>query len=201
DLSEKIQDEMLAQLTIIETFGPLAKRPKVDTLKGSQYANMKELRFDAAGGIWRVAFAFDTQRKGIVSVAGNKVGRTGKSERKFYSELIRTADRRFKAHLDRAESARGATRIAKSETEGELTMTTLKEKIASLPPSRRKKIGARAAQLMAEELTLQDLRKAIGRTQTDLAKKLDVGQDTVSRVERRTDLLLSTLRGYVTAMG
>ncbi|HKO07981.1 MAG TPA: helix-turn-helix transcriptional regulator [Alphaproteobacteria bacterium] len=80
-------------------------------------------------------------------------------------------------------------------------MTTLKEKIASLPPSRRKKIGARAAQLMAEELTLQDLRKAIGRTQTDLAKKLDVGQDTVSRVERRTDLLLSTLRGYVTAMG
>ncbi len=57
---EDVQDELLAQAVIIEQFGPLAKRPRVDTLKGSKHSNMKELRFDAADGVWRVAFAFDT---------------------------------------------------------------------------------------------------------------------------------------------
>ena len=54
-----MQDELLAQAKVIEHFGPAASRPRVDTLKGSRYANMKELRFDADGGVWRVAFAFE----------------------------------------------------------------------------------------------------------------------------------------------
>ena len=78
---------------------------------------------------------------------------------------------------------------------------TLDEKINSLPKSRRVKIEKRAAELIAEEATLQDLRKAFGLTQTRMAKRLRVGQDTVSRVEQRTDMLLSTLSGYVEAMG
>ncbi|NNE40172.1 MAG: helix-turn-helix transcriptional regulator [Marinicaulis sp.] len=78
---------------------------------------------------------------------------------------------------------------------------TLDQKIKTLPKARRAKIEARAAELIAEEATLQDLRKAFGLTQTKMAKKLRVGQDTVSRVEKRTDMLLSTLSGYVEAMG
>jgi hypothetical protein len=73
-------------------------RPRVDTLKGSRHANMKELRFSAAAGEWRVAFAFDAKRKAILLVGGDK---SGHSEKRFYRELIRKADDRFDAHLIR----------------------------------------------------------------------------------------------------
>lgn len=78
---------------------------------------------------------------------------------------------------------------------------TLNQKIAQLPARRRAQVKARAAELIAEELSLQDLRKALNRTQAELARMLNVGQDTVSRYEQRTDMLLSTLQEYVEAMG
>jgi hypothetical protein len=90
--------ELLAQARVIERFGPTARRPRVDTLNDSKHANMKELRFDAAGGVWRVAFAFDPRRRAILLIAGDK---SGKGERAFYRRLIATADRRLDAHLDR----------------------------------------------------------------------------------------------------
>jgi hypothetical protein len=68
----------------------------VDTLKGSRHANMKELRFDAADGVWRFAFAFDPKRKGTVLCGGDK---SGGSERRFYRQLIAKADERFDAHV------------------------------------------------------------------------------------------------------
>ncbi len=60
-LSEAVQDEMLAHARLLEQFGPLLGRPRVDTLKGSRHANMKELRFDADDGAWRVAFSLSTR--------------------------------------------------------------------------------------------------------------------------------------------
>jgi DNA-binding XRE family transcriptional regulator len=99
----------------------------VDTLEGSRHANLEELRFNAAGGVRRVAFAFD--------------------------------------------------------------------------PARRAKVDARAAELIAEEMTLRDLRRALERTQVHLARELGVKQETISRLEKRSDMLLSTLRSYVEAMG
>jgi hypothetical protein len=104
-LDEAVQDELLAQSGVVKQFGPLASRPRVDTLNGSGYANMKELRFDAADGVWRVAFAFDTRRIAMLLVAGNKAGISG---RRFYTELIRKADVRFAAHLARLEEKRKA---------------------------------------------------------------------------------------------
>ena len=59
---------------------------------------MKELRFSAADGEWRVAFAFDTKRKAILFVAGDK---SGVSEKAFYRQLITKADHRFDVHLNR----------------------------------------------------------------------------------------------------
>jgi hypothetical protein len=97
-LAEAVQDELLAQLKLLETFGPQLGRPRVDTLKGSEHANMKELRFDAAGGVWRFAFAFDPKRKAIVLCGGDK---SGGSEKKFYKVLLRKADARFSAHVAR----------------------------------------------------------------------------------------------------
>ena len=80
-------------------------------------------------------------------------------------------------------------------------MTTLTEKMNSLPEARRKKVEKRAEKLIAEEMSLRDLRKALRRTQSRVASDLGINQENVSRIERRTDLLISTLSGYVEAMG
>ena len=79
--------------------------------------------------------------------------------------------------------------------------TALHDKMKSVGSKRRKKIEARAAELVAEEMALRELRKAHHRTQTSMAKQLGISQDGVSRLEKRSDLLLSTLRNYVEAMG
>ena len=79
--------------------------------------------------------------------------------------------------------------------------TALHDKMKSVGSKRRKKIEVRAAALVAEELALCDLRKAHHRTQASMAKQLGISQDGVSRLEKRSDLLLSTLRNYVEAMG
>lgn len=78
---------------------------------------------------------------------------------------------------------------------------TLADKIQQLPIARRRKVESRAKELIAEEMSLRDLRKAMNRTQVEIAKILNVGQVTVSRYEQRSDMLLSTLQGYVRAMG
>jgi DNA-binding Xre family transcriptional regulator len=76
-----------------------------------------------------------------------------------------------------------------------------KDKFAELPEARRKAIKARAAELIAEELSLAELREARQRSQVELAQKLGIKQAAVSRLERRTDMYLSTLRNLIKAMG
>jgi hypothetical protein len=97
-LPAQARTEILALSLVLEQFGPQLGRPRVDTLSGSRHANMKELRFSAADGEWRVAFAFDPKRRAILLVAGDK---SGGSEKRFYRELIRKADNRFDAHVAR----------------------------------------------------------------------------------------------------
>jgi hypothetical protein len=74
-LPDEVHNELLAHARLLERFGPQLGRPRVDTLKGSRHANMKELRFDAAGGAWRVAFAFDPRRQCGPSDRGRQIGR------------------------------------------------------------------------------------------------------------------------------
>ena len=80
-------------------------------------------------------------------------------------------------------------------------MTTLAERMNKLPEARRQKVEERAKALIAEEMSLQDLRKARKQTQARIAQQLGINQENVSRIEKRSDLLLSTLSGYVEAMG
>jgi hypothetical protein len=98
ELHDDVRTEILALARLLQQFGPRLGRPRADTLDGSRHANMKELRFSAADGEWRVAFAFDPKRKAMLLVAGDK---SGGSEKRFYQELIRKADHRFDAHLAR----------------------------------------------------------------------------------------------------
>jgi hypothetical protein len=93
-----VREAVLGGTRLLKDYGPQLGRPHVDTLKGSRFANMKELRFTAEGGVWRVAFAFDPARQGILLAAGDK---SGVGESRFYRSLIALGDKRYAAHLAR----------------------------------------------------------------------------------------------------
>jgi hypothetical protein len=95
-LSHAVRVELLAATGLLEIYGPTLGRPHADTLAGSKHANMKELRFNADDGVWRVAFAFDPARQAIILVAGDK---SGVAQKRFYKGLIAKADSRFAEHL------------------------------------------------------------------------------------------------------
>jgi hypothetical protein len=99
-MAAEVQDELVATAKLLQDYGPKLGRPHADTLNGSQFANMKELRFRAVGGVWRVAFAFDPNREGVLLVAG---GKSGGSEDRFYRRLIAKADERYAEHLAAAK--------------------------------------------------------------------------------------------------
>ncbi|HAJ45791.1 MAG TPA: addiction module toxin RelE, partial [Alphaproteobacteria bacterium] len=103
DLATGVQDALLERAKWLEAFGPKLGRPHADALKGSKHANMKELRFSSDGGVWRVAFAFDPERRGVLLVAGDKSG-TGKTA--FYKGLIKRADERYDDHLTQQKRKR-----------------------------------------------------------------------------------------------
>ena len=104
-LHRHVQDEVYAIAHLLEHFGPQLGRPRVDTLNGSRHPNMKEMRFDAADGAWRLAFAFDPERKAMLLVAGDK---SGGGSRRFYRTLIAEADARFDRHLARLAEKGGS---------------------------------------------------------------------------------------------
>ncbi|MHC2089184.1 type II toxin-antitoxin system RelE/ParE family toxin [Methylobacterium sp.] len=91
-----VQDTIAALSLLLMEYGPALGRPHVDTLSGSRHANMKELRFRAEDGVWRVAFAFDPERQAILLIAGDKAG---VAQKRFYKGLIARADDRFEDHL------------------------------------------------------------------------------------------------------
>lgn len=99
-----VREEVAALALLLRQFGPQLRRPHCDTLNGSKHTNMKELRFTLPDGEWRVAFAFDPLRSAILLVAGNK---SGTNERRFYRQLIRTADARFDTHLQALQRGKG----------------------------------------------------------------------------------------------
>jgi len=71
-LPYEVRRETYAIGNLLKEDGPLLGRPRVDTLSGSRHANMKEMRFDADGGVWRVAFAFDPKRRAIHSARSRR---------------------------------------------------------------------------------------------------------------------------------
>src|ERR1700737_3337328 len=84
----EVRRELLARLKLLECAGPQLGRPTVDTLTGSSFQNMKELRFQQDDGVWRFAFAFNPQRAAIVLCGGDK---EGTDQASFYKELIAKA--------------------------------------------------------------------------------------------------------------
>jgi hypothetical protein len=96
ELPEAVRETLFTMALLLADAGPQLKRPHCDTLGGSRHANMKELRFDANDGVWRVAFAFDPVRQAVLLTAGDK---SGVKQSRFYKQLIARADARFDEHL------------------------------------------------------------------------------------------------------
>jgi len=191
ELEDEVREAILAAARLLEDYGPQLGRPHADTLEGSHYANMKELGFAAADGIWRVAFAFDPRRHGILLVAGDK---SGVSEKRFYRGLVARADKRYAAHLERLRTARTKERIAGMGR-------TLREMLDTLPKASRARVDGRYRHLKAEVEGLRALRKVAGKAQADIATALHIKQPSVSKIEKQADMYISTLRGYVEAIG
>ena len=80
-------------------------------------------------------------------------------------------------------------------------MKTLEQKLNDISPERQEKIRVRTRELVAREMSLRELRHAVNKTQKTVARTLNMGQDGISRLEKRSDLLLSTLRNYIEAVG
>lgn len=97
---DALRESIYEAMGILEKFGPRLGRPYVDTLNGSIFPNMKELRVQHAGNPIRAFFAFDPIRQAIVLCAGDK---TGLNEKRFYKDMIRLADAEFSNHLLKLE--------------------------------------------------------------------------------------------------
>ena len=96
DLDDDAQAEVIATVELLKLLGPRLGRPHADTLNGSKYANMKELRASTAEKVLRIAFAFAPDRSGILLIGGDK---SGVSKKRFYKQLIEKADQWYAAHL------------------------------------------------------------------------------------------------------
>jgi len=100
-LPKAVQDELFARIGVLEALGPGLGRPTVDTLVASSFPNMKEIRFNCEGAVWRFAFAFDPARSAIILCGGDK---ENVDQKKFYKWLIATADARFAAHIGKIQA-------------------------------------------------------------------------------------------------
>lgn len=98
---EGLQDKVLADLLNLQKYGPRLPRPYADTVKGSWYNHMKELRIQYAGCPIRAFFAFDPVRQAIVLCAGDK-----SNDKAFYEKMIRIADTEFSFHLTSLEATK-----------------------------------------------------------------------------------------------
>ncbi|MFP5597154.1 type II toxin-antitoxin system RelE/ParE family toxin [Kluyvera sp. 142486] len=96
--TEALREDVLAAMVILSEYGPQLSRPFADTVNGSAFSNMKELRVQHQGNPIRAFFAFDPSRRAIVLCAGDK---TGLNERRFYEEMIKLADDEYRKHLNK----------------------------------------------------------------------------------------------------
>lgn len=94
-LDDTDRASVIAGMLLLREKGPLLSRPYADTVKGSKYANMKELRVQSKGDPLRAFFAFDPKRKAVLLCAGNKTG----DEKQFYDRMIPIADKEYESHL------------------------------------------------------------------------------------------------------
>jgi DNA-binding XRE family transcriptional regulator len=146
---------------------------------------MRELRTQSAGRPLRTLYAFDPLRTAVLLFGGDKTG-----DDRWYEKAVPLADRLYDQHLKRTEERR----------ENLMPTRKFRELVKAMPGARQQKIASRVRESLAA-MPLDELRKARQMTQAKLADALGVNQGEVSKIEHRTDIYLSTLAGYVEALG
>jgi hypothetical protein len=112
ELTDSEQRKVVAAAEALEHLGPTAGRPLVDTLKGSRFSNMKELR---VARTMRIFFAFDPQQVAILLIGGDKAGKT----KRFYKQMIGKADQIYQKHLNETEDDdHGKAKLPRSQQRG-----------------------------------------------------------------------------------
>jgi hypothetical protein len=101
-VDEGLRLKIASHLEVLEELGPNLGRPRVDTVKGSAYQNMKELRVQYNGEPWRILFAFDPNRNAVLLVGGNK-----SANARWYAYHVAIADERFERHLENLKKEKG----------------------------------------------------------------------------------------------
>jgi len=177
---------------LLKVMGPQLKRPHADTLNGSDYANMKELRADTAQAVLRAAFAFDPLRKAVLLTGGDK---SGINEKRFYKQLIAKADTLYGLHLEKInkQKKRKAAVNDMAKSFDELAKRVMSAKSRARADRRTKEL--------LFELLLSEIRKLAGKSQGELAKKLGIKQPSLSKLENQDDMQISTLKKIIEALG
>ena len=95
--SEDEQAAILGKIYLLEEYGPNLSRPYADTLKGSKFPNLKELRIKTGSHVFRVTYIFDPEQNGLLLIGGDK---KGKNEKKFYNDLVKESEQIYTAYLE-----------------------------------------------------------------------------------------------------
>jgi DNA-binding XRE family transcriptional regulator len=182
-LTEDEQVDVNAKVISLQKIGPSLPRAHADLIHSSRHPNMKELRVQHSGRPYRVLFAFDPRRCAILLIGCDKTGND-----RWYKEFVPKADAPYGRHLETLK--KGKNRMARN----------FKELQAKMPRESRIR-SEKAAQKMISEMGLAELRQALDLTQETLADTLNVKQASISKMERRSDMYISTLSKIIEAMG
>jgi len=178
---------------LLEERGPTFGYPYSSDVKGSRHGRMRELRVQRAGRPIRIFYAWDPRRVCLLLIGGDKTG-----DKQFYARTL-AWPMICSMNILRPYSARESMTkgVRKAASDGRRSFDELRAKMS---PERRAR-NAAATKAMLAELRLQELRHTRELTQATLADTLECGQDDISKLERRADILVNTLRRYVEAMG
>src|SRR5260370_32752323 len=189
------QESVAFSVRKLQDEGVNLKRPHADTVKGSAYPNMRELRVQHQGRPYRVLYAFDPRRVALLLIGGDKTGNmpgTGSSSlRPMQSTPLTFA--RFSGrdrHTTRKPSFQRSEDMARN----------FKELYDKMPRASRERVEERVKEFH-HALALDDIRRARKLTQVEVAAKLGVDQGAVSKIEKRSDVYVSTLRQQIETIG
>jgi DNA-binding XRE family transcriptional regulator len=187
-LDEDAQTSINAVVLVLDKIGPALTRPYADTLKGSRHPNMRELRVQHQGRPFRLLYAFDPRRTAIILIGGDKVETIGGTTCTFRSPTNFTTNTCKRSQTK--PTRRRCNDMARK----------FNELRAKMSPAAQVKSQVMAQEILAQ-LPLQELRRAREYSQQTLADAMGVPQSAISKIERRTDSYISTLRKYLHAMG
>lgn len=185
DLSEAEREDVIAVVDLLEARGTGLGFPCSSGIQGSRHAHMRELRIQHAGRPYRVLYAFDPRRSAILLLGGDKTG-----DDRWYERNVPLADHLYDDVSGRTE--RGGAALMARQSWKDIRSTASPETIER---------AGRKTEAMLAAMDLDELRKARRITQTELADRLNIRQGNVSRLERREDMHVSTLREVVEALG